>query len=285
MPTYGAGRHEHGQNFLHHQPTIDAVVDRVRTTSGPIIEIGAGDGALTRPLSTLSRPLTAVEIDHRLVLSLRSRLDPSVEVVHGDFLRHHLPAHAHVLVGNLPFHQTTAMLRHVLRAPGWTHAVLLVQWEVARRRAGVGAATLMTAQWWPWFDFDLVRRVPARAFTPAPSVDGGLIVITRRPSPLLPISKRKQFHAMAHRVFTGPGRGITDIATRAGLFPHADRAAQWATSSGVDHAALPRDLTAHQWVDLYRASGTSPPTSGRSQHPPPSRTRRRPHRTKQRGTK
>src|SRR5699024_11383810 len=79
-----------------------------------------------------------------------------------------------VLVGNLPFHLTTAILRRIFRAPGWKHAILLVQWEVARRRAGVGGATMMTAQWWPWFDFELGRRVPARAFTPRPNVDGGV---------------------------------------------------------------------------------------------------------------
>lgn len=259
MPTYRHGRHEHGQNFLHDKTIQKTVVERVQATTGPIIEIGPGAGALTKPLASLERPLTAVEIDSRLARSLEKQLHPQIEVVHGDFLHHRLPETAHVLVGNLPFHQTTAMLRHILRAPGWTHAVLIVQWEVARRRAGVGGATMMTAQWSPWFTFELGQRVPARAFTPAPSVDGGLLTITRRETPLLSRRERKAYQAMAHQVFTGRGRGIVEITTRAGFFDRARDARKWATASGLDPIALPKDLSARQWADLYRTSGSSPP--------------------------
>ncbi|WGP07732.1 23S ribosomal RNA methyltransferase Erm [Bacillus subtilis] len=259
MPTYRHGRHEHGQNFLHDKTIQKNIVERVQATTGPIIEIGPGAGALTKPLASLERPLTAVEIDSRLARSLDQQLHARVEVVHCDFLHHRLPETAHVLVGNLPFHQTTAMLRHILRAPGWTHAVLIVQWEVARRRAGVGGATLMTAQWSPWFTFELGQRVPARAFTPAPSVDGGVLTITRRATPLLSRRERKAYQAMAHQVFTGRGRGIVEIATRAGLFDRARDARKWSTASGLDPSALPKDLSARQWADLYRTSGSSPP--------------------------
>lgn len=260
MPTYHHGRHENGQNFLHdHHPVADAIVADVASTSGPIIEIGPGAGALTRGLERLGRPLTVVEIDGDMVRRLEQQLHPRVDIVLGDFLCHRLPRTAHVLVGNLPFHQTTAILRHILRAPGWTHAVLLVQWEVAWRRAGVGGSTLMTAQWSPWFTFELGRRVPSRAFTPPPSVDGGLLTITRRPEPLLPASDREAYQAMAHRVFTGRGRGIADITARAGLFHSAREARRWAAEVGVPGRALPKLLSAQQWISLFQMGTRSVP--------------------------
>ncbi len=64
-------------------------------------------------------------------------------VVHGDALRTRLDRP--VVVGNLPFHLTTPILRRLLAAGGWTEAVLLTQWEVARKRAGVGGRTMLTA--------------------------------------------------------------------------------------------------------------------------------------------
>lgn len=256
MPTYRHGRHEHGQNFLRDTSIQHAIVEHVRATTGPILEIGPGTGTLTTRLAELGRPLTAVEADGQLVNRLQQHVDSRVEIVHGDFLRYGLPDHAHVLVGCLPFHLTTAILRHILRAPGWTHAVVVMQWEVARRRAGVGGATLMTAQWGPWFTFDLGQRVPARAFRPAPNVDGGLLIMTRREQPLLSMPHRKQFRTMAHRVFTGRGRGIADIATRAGLFTGIAQAREWANSVGLRPHAQPRELTAEQWVNLYRACRT-----------------------------
>ncbi len=74
-----------------------------------------------------------------------------------------------MVVGNIPFHLTTPILRRLLSSATWQHAVVLTQWEVARKRAGVGGRTMMTAQAAPWFDFVLDSRVPAGCFTRGPA--------------------------------------------------------------------------------------------------------------------
>ncbi|RSN06076.1 23S ribosomal RNA methyltransferase Erm [Streptomyces sp. WAC 05977] len=229
MRTQRPGRHELGQNFLIDRNTVETVVRLVAATSGPIIEFGTGDGALTLPLERLGRPLTGVEIDDRRAARLAGRVRPSTEIVTADYLRFPLPRTPHVLVGNLPFHLTTATLRHVLAAPGWTDAVLLMQWEVARRRAGVGGATMMTAQWWPWFDFRLAGRVPATAFRPRPGVDGGLLTMTRRERSLVEDTDRERYQDFVRRVFTRPGKEV-----------------------------VPKRLTAHQWAEAFRLRRGSP---------------------------
>ncbi|PFG20097.1 23S ribosomal RNA methyltransferase Erm [Serinibacter salmoneus] len=258
MPTYQGGRHEHGQNFLTDQTPIATITQLVATTEGPIIEIGPGEGSLTTPLAQLGRPVTAVEIDTQLARRLTEQCPSHVEVVADDFLNYRLPASAYVLVGNLPFHQATAILRRILHAPTWTDAIVLVQWEVARRRAGVGGATMMTAQWAPWFEFTLHSRVPARAFTPRPGVDGGILTIHRREHPLLPPAQRRQFHALVHRVYTGPGRGLAQILARTTPLNSPQAAQMWLRGHGVTAAGLPKDMPVEAWVDLFNATGSSP---------------------------
>lgn len=254
-----AGRHEHGQNFLTDHATIEAIVGLIARTDGPIVEIGPGDGAVTRRVLRLGRDLTAVEIDPRRAAELRRIRHPRLDVVNRDVLHHSFPAGPHVVVGNLPFHLTTAILRRLLHAPGWTDAVLLVQWEVARRRAGVGGASMMTSQWAPWFDFAVHRRVPARAFTPQPGVNGGLMTVTRRREPLLPGADRKRFQAMVHRVYTGRGNGLAHVLPRAGLVDSPRSASRWLAGYGLRPSDLPKALPVDAWVDLYRTSGSSPP--------------------------
>jgi 23S rRNA (adenine-N6)-dimethyltransferase len=239
-----------GQNFLHDRGVIDAIVETVARTDGPIIEVGAGDGALTRALQKLGRPLTAVEVDPRRAARLASRTD--IRVVHADFLKYPLPRAPHVIVGNLPFHLTTAMLRRILHGPGWTDAVLLVQWEVARRRAAVGGATMMTAQWWPWFEFGLVRKVSASSFRPKPSVDGGLMTISRRIDPLVAHDDRRRYQAMVHQVFTGRGHGIAEILARSVARVSVRN---WLRYNKIRPNALPRELSAAQWADLFALAG------------------------------
>ncbi|MCI2265551.1 ribosomal RNA small subunit methyltransferase A [Sediminivirga luteola] len=308
------GRHELGQNFLHHRPTIDLILELVRRTEGPLLELGAGDGALTVPLSRLGRPLTAVELDEHRAARLARRL-PEVRVLQRDALRVRLDAET--IVGNVPFHLTTPILRRLLEhggpprsahatsrdqgsqrsgdrprgddrrhGDGWRDALLLVQWEVARKRAGVGGGTLMGALAAPWFEFALHGRVPASGFRPMPSVDGGVLSIHRRESPLLPASERRGYEAFVRAAFTGRGRGLAQILGRVSDRQHAgtggtsrppgaphDRTREPARpgarpreagprepaqvrtalrAAGIGPQALPRDLAPAQWVMLWQ---------------------------------
>src|SRR5690625_6696160 len=111
----------------------------------------------------------------------------------------------------------------------------------------------MSSSWWACLDFELCRRFPARAFTPRPNVDGGVLIITRRQDPLIPPRSRQAFQTMVHKIFTGGGKGIAQIATRAQLFRTTREARRWAIGAGLDPHALPKDLSAHLWVELFQA--------------------------------
>lgn len=241
------GRHELGQNFLVHQPTITRIVNLARATDGPILEIGPGSGALTGPLLALGRPLRAVEIDEHRTDELRRRF-PALDLVRADATL--VPFDRAVIIGNLPFHLTTPLLRKLLREPLWRHAILLTQWEVARKRAGVGGGTMLTAQSGPWFEFRLESRVPAHAFAPMPSVDGGILTVTRRDSPLVPHADRQAYERFAQRLFTARGNGLGKLLHASGYLPR-ERIAPALRAVGIPRTAMPRDLTIPQWAALW----------------------------------
>lgn len=249
------GRHELGQNFLIHRGVIRTVVELVAHTDGPIVEWAAGDGALTVPLAALGRPLEAVELHPFAAARLRRTVGPHVCITEGDILRHAPPRTPHTLVSNVPFHITTAVLRRLLPMDQWETAILITQWEVARKRAGIGGATQLTAQWWPWYDFALRRRIPSTAFSPRPSVDAGLLVIHRRQVALLG-DARRPYQDWVRRVFTSRGRGMADILTRSGVPAAAARA--WCAEQHVASRKLPKDLKAEQWVEAYRLAARRP---------------------------
>jgi 23S rRNA (adenine-N6)-dimethyltransferase len=241
------GRHELGQNFLTHRPTIQKITALVNVTQGPILELGAGDGALTRILASTRRPLTAIELDEHRARRLAMVL-PQVNIVRADALRY--PLHAPVVVGNIPFHLTTPILRRLVTEDRWNHSVLVTQWEVARKRAGVGGQTMMTAQSAPWFTFELHGRVPNWGFRPQPSVDGGILAITRRASPLLPMVERRAYERFVRGVFSGRGGTLERIVQGAAhVTPAAARTA--VTRASCRHS-LPRDLTVEQWLTMWQ---------------------------------
>jgi 23S rRNA (adenine-N6)-dimethyltransferase len=236
------GRHELGQNFLVDRRVVARIAALV--PPGPVLELGAGDGALTRRLAARPDAVTAVELDPARVAGLRRNLGGRVRVVHADMLR--IRPDVPNVVSNVPFGITTPVLRHLLRQRAWTTAVLLLQWEVARKRAAVGGTTQLTASWWPWYEFDLAGRVPASAFRPRPSVDGGVLVIRRRPEPLVPLAERAAYQRMVRDAFDGDR--LLPALTR--VLPAPKR---WLADRGMDVDVRPRDLNALRWADLYDA--------------------------------
>lgn len=266
MPTSDrhSGPHELGQNFLTDQRIINRITALVDLHAGPIVEWGTGDGALTRNLARLNRPIEGIEIDPLRAHRLDRRLGPHVCITEGDILRHAPPPGA-VVVSNVPFHITTQVLRHLLKSSQWEHAVLITQWEVARRRTGVGGATQLTAQWWPWYEFILDQRIPSTAFTPRPSVDAGLFSIHRREKPLLPTRDKQRYQAWVTQVFQGRGRNLVEILRRTGV-PH-DVAKRLNRHLATRRTPLPRDLTAEAWATAYRAREVSRPPRPRRNRP------------------
>lgn len=156
----------------------------------PVLELGAGSGAVTDALVRAGLAVTAVELHPAQVRRLRDRISGQADVVAADMLHFQYADTAHNVVSNVPFGITTPLLRRLLAQQHGQTAVLMLQWEVARKRAGIGGTTMLTASWWPWYEFALDRRVPASAFRPPPAVDAGILIIRRRANPLLAVSER-----------------------------------------------------------------------------------------------
>lgn len=251
-PGPAGDRHELGQNFLVDRRVIGEFVELVAASPLPIVELGAGSGALTRPLARLGRPLTAIELDPRRVARLRDELGAAVDLVHADALRWPLPRHPHLIAGNLPFHLTTAILRRLLAERGWSRAVLITQWEVARRRTGVGGASMLTAQSAPWFRFEMHRRVPATAFRPMPSVDGGLFTIERRERPLVAEGERRGYQRFVADVFQGRGSNLVQRLARSSAGIGSGAAKAWLRRNELSPQTPPGRIAPEQWAELWR---------------------------------
>jgi 23S rRNA (adenine-N6)-dimethyltransferase len=195
-----------GQNFLR-PDRADQLVDSAAFAPGDlVVEIGAGRGALTYALARRGVEVVALEKDPHWAESLRHevarrRLESEVRVVRCDALGYRMPGRPYRVIGSLPFGATTAILRHLLDEPDscLVRADLIVQWEVARKRAVMPPTTLLSTTWAPWWSFEVVGRLPATAFRPAPSVDAAVLCVTRRDPPLLPLRMAAPYASFVRR--------------------------------------------------------------------------------------
>ncbi|KHL16460.1 UNVERIFIED_CONTAM: hypothetical protein LK11_16090 [Mumia flava] len=142
------------------------------------MDLGAGDGAITRHLVDAGARVLAVEKHPRRAAALRERFDGSgVTVVPADLRDLRLPRRPFRVVANPPFSLTSASLR-LLLAPGsaLVGAHLVLQRQAARTIVERGVAVRRAGRW----RFELGRTLPRRAFTPRPRVDTVVLVVRRR---------------------------------------------------------------------------------------------------------
>lgn len=225
-----ARRRTLSQNFLHDQQIVADVVATLHPPPGAlVVDLGAGAGALTRPVAAGGNRVLAVELDPHWVRVLRSQAPGwgEVSVLAGDALRVPFPAERFLVVSNAPYAIGTKLVRRLLTdAHGLVRAVIVLQREAALRLAGGGR---FAASWAPWFELRVHRRIPARAFRPVPSVDGAILTIVPRPVPLLSPAAYPGYDRFLAAAFNG--RGNT-LAQRLRVRPRE-----------LDALGLPRDAT------------------------------------------
>lgn len=147
-----------------------------------VVDIGAGAGALTRPLLERGARVIAVELHPDRVRLLRDRFtDFDVTVVKADASDLRLPKRPFRVVANPPFSITASLLRRLV-APGsrLVRADIVVPWHTARR--WVAGSAPGWGRWTHTFDVELGRPLPRSAFTPPPPSGVAILTITRRRS-------------------------------------------------------------------------------------------------------
>ncbi len=166
-------------------------------TEGTIVEIGPGPGGLTRALLATGAPrVIAIERDRRCLPALASLVEASagrLRVVEEDARRIDLeslgPA-PRSIVANLPYNVAARLLvRWLAQADSFAEMILMFQREVADRIVATPGSKIygrlsVICNW--CCHTRKLFEVPARAFTPVPKVDAGVVSLTpqrRLPKP------------------------------------------------------------------------------------------------------
>ncbi|HEX4621912.1 MAG TPA: 16S rRNA (adenine(1518)-N(6)/adenine(1519)-N(6))-dimethyltransferase RsmA [Myxococcaceae bacterium] len=244
------------QNFLVDGVIARAILEALPREPGSIIEIGAGPGTMTRALGQTRSAVAAVEIDERLLPVLRRETGdiPTVSVVAGDAMKLPLAGlvpSPYAVFGNIPYHITGLLIPRLLDlqpAPDWV--CVLVQREVAERlSAEPGGWSLATLAVRAAATVELLMRVPARAFDPAPKVDSALVLL--RPGPRAAFAD-DAFFTFARAVFQERRKQLTNAVANA--FDHdLARGRDVVARSGLEATRRPQTLDLEEWKRLYSA--------------------------------
>ena len=250
-----------GQHFLVDRTVLDRIADALAPTSADtVVEIGPGRGALTDLLSARAKRVVAIELDRDLVPYLRDRYREAgnVEVIERDVLQISLGEVAggdFLLAGNVPYYITTPILFQALEPPRPLRAVYLVQREVAERVvAPPGSRTYgaLSVNVQGFAHAELVGRVPAGAFRPAPAVESAILRVTPRETPVVDPSIEREFRTLVQEAF-GLRRKQMRRVVRTIASLDADSADRVLVAASVDPESRPETLSPEDFARLLAA--------------------------------
>lgn len=180
--------HRYSQNFLRDKGILKKIAHSLDSNNAIIVEVGSGDGRLSDYLRRICRKLYCIEIDKRFCLYLQKRFanDKRVTIINGDILRWPLAMLGEriVLVGNIPYHISKQFIRYcVANGTFIQNAYCMFQREFADKllaKVSTAGYCALTCFFQYYATAKRLFDVPARAFSPAPSVRSSFVKIDFR---------------------------------------------------------------------------------------------------------
>ena len=129
-----------GQNFLRDNTLIEKILTCANlSNAAEIIEIGPGDGALTKYLANTNKKFRGFEIDNQLHSKLNTKFSDykNMEFINADILEVDLrkfSSESLIVFGNLPYNISSQIILKILEEDFvFLECIFLVQKEMAER--------------------------------------------------------------------------------------------------------------------------------------------------------
>lgn len=260
-------RKQFGQHWLRSEAALRKIIQAASLTAQDrVLEIGPGQGALTRHLLPEAGAVVAVEIDRDLCQGLVQKFGAidNFLLLSGDILTLNLAdalaafprfQTPNKVVANIPYNITGPILEILLgridqpRLPPFEQIVLLIQKEVAERlgaQPGSKAYGALSVRVQYLATCEFIAPVPAKAFYPAPKVDSA--VVRLRPRLHQPAATNPRLLAALVKLGFATRRKM--LRNNLKSLVERDRLAQILEQLEVNPQVRAEDLSLDQWVAL-----------------------------------
>ena len=247
-----------GQNFLQDPYALEKIIKAAEILpSDTVLEIGPGLGSLTRYLAAAAQKVVAVELDDKLFPALERVIAPyeNIQLVHGDILgiepKEIIEQQDYLVVANIPYYITSALIRHLLESlPKPRRVVLTIQKEVAERIcAGSGDMSLLALSVQVYGQPRVMFHIPAEAFFPTPKVDSSVLVIDIFSTPVVDESLLNTFFQLTKAGFSQKRKKLRNSIS-AGMLQSPAETEKLLWGANIDPQRRAETLSLEEWGKL-----------------------------------
>jgi 16S rRNA (adenine1518-N6/adenine1519-N6)-dimethyltransferase len=262
-----------GQHFLHDPKLLAKIAASSPAGVGDVVlEIGPGDGSLTRAILDRGCRVIAVEYDVDLLDNLQQRFASEIELgrfslVHADFLECSIsdlltsdrggdgraPGESiqYHVIANIPYYITGAILRKLLTDVCQPQSLaLIMQREVGERIVcRDDKQSLLSLSVAVYGEPSIALRIARGAFNPPPDVDSVLLLVKNISRDKFIYSKQKEelFFKLIHLAFAQKRKQMHKLIAEA--VPR-DIFETWCDRQGLSYDIRAEDVPLDSWIDL-----------------------------------
>lgn len=241
-----------GQHWLRDKDILELIASYAELTADDtVLEIGPGLGTLTSRLLATGSAVEAVEFDAELARKLPGQFPGKRLTVHNaDILSFDLTVlpRDYKVVANVPYYITSKIVQSMSETSNPPLlAVLLVQKEVAERIAArPGAMSILSVAAQVFYETELGAAVGHEYFTPPPKVDSQVVMLHRRPEPLVAPEQQKAFFRLVKAGFAERRKKLRS-SLAAGLYITKDEAEKLLEAASLSADSRPQELSIQDW--------------------------------------
>jgi|GEM_PF-841286 16S rRNA (adenine1518-N6/adenine1519-N6)-dimethyltransferase len=252
---------ESGQNFLICPEIIEATLLAMEGGPKNVTELGAGIGPLTSALLEVGYTVKAIERDQTLstimTQEIHSKHKDQLELVvkdlretRWDWSREQKGHQPYQLVGNIPYNLSGLIIRRIVQLdPSPDRVLLLLQKEVGERLTSTPPnMNMLSLSVSLWGKADLLLRIPASCFWPAPKVESCLVILTPHKDQTEDVQTREKIIATARIFFQSKRKQMAGVLKRKLKEKNQDALKQ----ANINGHSRPQELTLEQWRALAR---------------------------------
>lgn len=255
-----------GQNFLIDPNTLDKIVSAADLKpDDTVLEVGPGTGAMTTRLAKVVKRVIAIELDNRMEAVLRDVLAmerlSNVNLLIADILQVNIPemldGEPFVVVANVPYYITSAIMRHLLESGHRPRRlVLTVQLEVAERiTAKPGDMSLLAVSTQYYAQARMIARLKPSVFWPRPDVDSAVVRLDPYDKPPVDVPDDETFFRVVRAGFAQKRKQLKNAFGGGVGLSHSD-AAIMLELANIDPTRRAETLSLEEWAALARAYAT-----------------------------
>lgn len=225
-----------GQNFLINPSICPKMAEYGVIEGGGVLEIGPGIGVLTNELAKSASKVVAVELDKRLIPILDETLsdhdniiiinDDILNVDIHELLKNNFDGLPVSVCANLPYYITSPVIMHLLEQKlDIDNITVMIQYEAAQRicaQPGTRLCGAVTAAVWYYSQPELLFKVSAGSFMPAPKVDSAVVRLNIRKAPPVKVLDEKFFFKIIKGAFGQRRKTFVNSVSALCAIPKAD---------------------------------------------------------------